>query len=425
MKKILKKLFPICRSITGNGFLKSLNILKKELKELKIKHFRSGEKVFDWKIPAEWNVDDAYVFDLETKKKIIDFKENNLHLVSYSHPLDKIISGKDLLKKIHSLPDQPAYIPYVTSYYKKTWGFCVKHSLKQRLKKQTKKKYRVFINSRFNSKGKMNYGEFYIRGKSKKEILISTYLCHPSMANNELSGPIVGIFVMKKLKKIKLKYSLRFLIIPETIGSISYISKNLNRLKKNVIAGYVLTCLGDSKDFSYLNSREEDTLSDKVAKKYFLTKKIKFKNYSYLHRGSDERQYNSPGVDLPIGSIMRSKYNTYKEYHTSADNLDFVNEKNLSKSVDVVCGIIEKINQNDFPISKIKCEPFLTKYNLYPTTSIKRKSSTSEDIINFLAYCDGNNDLIDISKKINIPLDKVNKIFNLLLKNKIVKRSHV
>ena len=218
---------------------------------------------------------------------------------------------------------------------------------------------------------------------------------------------------------------MRFLIIPETIGSISYICKNLNRLKKNVIAGYVLTCLGDSKDFSYLNSREEDTLSDKVAKKYFLTKKIKFKNYSYLHRGSDERQYNSPGVDLPIGSIMRSKYNTYKEYHTSADNLDFVNEKNLSKSVDVVCGIIEKINQNDFPISKIKCEPFLTRYNLYPTTSIKRKSSTTEDIINFLAYCDGNNDLIDISKKINIPLDKVNKIFNLLLKNKIIKRSHV
>ena len=348
-----------------------------------------------------------------------------MHLVSYSRPIDKVISGKDLLKNIYSLPHQPNYIPYVTSYYKKTWGFCVKHSLKKKIKKQPKKKYRVFINSKFKSKGKMNYGEFYIKGKSKKEILISTYLCHPSMANNELSGPIVGTFVMKKLKRIRLNYSLRFLIIPETIGSISYISKNLDRLKKNVIAGYVLTCLGDSKKFSYLNSRKGNTLSDKVAKKYFLSKKIKFKNYSYLYRGSDERQYNSPGVDLPIGSIMRSKYNTYKEYHTSADNLDFVNEKNLLKSVEVVCDIIKDINQKNFPISKIKCEPFLTKYNLYPTTSIKGKNSNSEDIINFLAYSDGNNDLIDISKKINIPLSKVNKIFNLLLKHKIIKNNHV
>ena len=224
MEKILKKLFPICRSITGKGFSISLNILKKELKELKIKYFYSGKSVFDWKIPAEWNVHDAYVLDLETKKKIIDFKENNLHLVSYSHPVDKVITGKELLKKIYSLPNQPNYIPYVTSYYKRTWGFCVKHSLVKILKNQKKKKFRVFINSRFNPNGKMNYGEFYKKGKSKKEILISTYLCHPSMANNELSGPIVGTFVMKKLKKKKLNYSLRFLIVPETIGSIAYLS---------------------------------------------------------------------------------------------------------------------------------------------------------------------------------------------------------
>ncbi len=425
MEKILKKLFPICRSITGKGFSISLNILKKELKELKIKYFYSGKSVFDWKIPAEWNVHDAYVLDLETKKKIIDFKENNLHLVSYSHPVDKVITGKELLKKIYSLPNQPNYIPYVTSYYKRTWGFCVKHSLVKILKNQKKKKFRVFINSRFNPNGKMNYGEFYKKGKSKKEILISTYLCHPSMANNELSGPIVGTFVMKKLKKKKLNYSLRFLIVPETIGSISYINKNLDKLKKNVIAGYVLTCLGDSNNFSYLNSKQENTLSDNVAKKYFLSKKIKFKNYSYLDRGSDERQYNSPGVDLPIGSIMRSKYNTYKEYHTSADNLDLVNEKNLKKSVDVICGIIEKINKSDFPISNIKCEPFLTKYNLYPTTSIKRKKSGSQDITNFLAYSNGDNDLVDISRKINIPLKNVKKIFNLLLNKKIVKSNHV
>ena len=425
MKQILLKLFPICRSITGNGFVQSLRILKNELSDLKIKFFNSGSKVFDWNVPKEWNIKDAYVKEITSGEKIIDFKKNNLHLVSYSQPINKIITGKELMKNLFSLPNQPNLIPYVTSYYKNTWGFCISHNKKKILEKNPKKKYKVFIDSKFNLKGKMHYGEFYLKGKSKKEILISTYLCHPSMANNELSGPIVGTYLMKKLKKLKLNYSIRFLILPETIGSISYISKNLKNLKKNVIAGYVLTCLGDSNNFSYLNTREENTLSDKAVKKYFKKNNIRYKEYNFLDRGSDERQYNSPGIDLPIGSIMRSKYNTYKEYHTSGDNLNFVNAGNLTKSVNLIFGIIKMINNNCIPFCTVKCEPFLTKYNLYPTTSIKQNNHKSTNIINFLAYSDGKNDLIDISKKINISFNKTKSIFNLLAKKELIKTKNV
>ena len=265
------QLFPICRSITGNGIRKTLRSIKKNFSKLKIYEVPSGTRVFDWRVPDEWNVKDAYVID-KYNKKIIDFKKSNLHLVGYSLPVNKIFTKKQLFKKIHSLPKQPKAIPYIVSYYNKYWGFCINHNEKKNLEKRYKNndKFKVVIKSNFKKKGSLTYGELIIPGKSKKEILISTYVCHPSMANNELSGPIVSLCLINHFSKLKkLQKTLRFIFIPETIGSITYLSKNLNNLKKNVIGGYNLSCIGDERQHSCMLSKYENTSSD-VAITFFL-----------------------------------------------------------------------------------------------------------------------------------------------------------
>ena len=252
LKIAIKDLFKINRSITGSGLRKTLKIYKDNFKELKIKKIRCGTRVYDWKIPSEWNVADAFVLD-KYNKKIIDFKKNNLHLVGYSTAKKQFIKKEELLRHLHSLPNQPNAIPYVTSYYQKNWGFCVTDIQKKTIKKNysTKDKFKVIIKSSFSKKGFLNYGELIIRGKSKQEILISTYICHPSMANNELSGSIVSLSLIDYFKKRKNNKTLRFIFIPETIGSISYINKNFKHLKKYVIGGYNLSCIGDEKTFLY------------------------------------------------------------------------------------------------------------------------------------------------------------------------------
>jgi aminopeptidase-like protein len=259
------KLFPLTRSLTGNGVKKTLNIIQKELPKLKIKKFKSGTKVFDWNIPEEWNVTDAYVID-KYNNKIIDFKKNNLHLVGYSIPIKKILQKKELFKNLHFLKNQPKAIPYVTSYYKRRWGFCISYNEYKILDKRYSfnDKFKVVINSNLNKKGNLNYGELILKGKSQKEILISTYICHPSMANNELSGPIVSMGLINFFKNKKLNKTLRFVFIPETIGSISYLNKNLKYLKENVIAGYNLSCIGDERQHSCMFSKYQNSPSDEA-----------------------------------------------------------------------------------------------------------------------------------------------------------------
>ena len=326
-----KELFPICRSITGKGIKKSLKIIKRHFPKLKIFNVKVGKKVFDWKIPAEWNINSAYIKD-KNNKILVDFNENNLHVVGYSQPIMKFLNKNDLLKKLYSLKDNPNAIPYITSYYKKSWGFCVTDNLKKTIINNYKDddKFKLSINSSFNNRGFLNYGEYFIKGNSKKEILISTYLCHPSMANNELSGPIVAMSLIDFFKKKKLNKSIRFVFIPETIGSIVYLEKNLKNLKKNVIAGYNLTCIGDEKNHGCMLTKYGNTISDKSLIEAYKNLRIKYKKFSFIENGSDERQYNSPGIDLPIASIFRSKYGTYPEYHTSLDNFNLVTLKGLS-----------------------------------------------------------------------------------------------
>lgn len=416
------ELFPICRSITGPGIRKSLKLIKKNIPELKIKKIKSGTKVFDWKIPEEWIIKKAYIVD-QKNKILIDFSRNNLHLVGYSKPINTIINLKKLLQRIHTIKNNHYAIPYITSYYKRYWGFCVSENFKKSLIKNYKpnSKFKVIIDSEFKNDGNLNYGEIFIKGTSKKEILISTYLCHPSMANNELSGPIASMVLAKRYLKQKNSKSIRILFIPETIGSIAYIFQNKEQLKKNVIGGYNLTCIGDNRSHSCIFSKYGNSLSDKYLKASYKHFKINYKKYSFLERGSDERQYNSPGIDLPIATICRSKFGRYKEYHTSLDNFDLVTLDGLSGGIKVADFAIKKFLQNTFPIAKIDCEPNLGKRGLYPTLSTLKKNRTSQKLLDFLQYSDGTNDLEDISKFIKLKKYETDKIFKFLLNKSLIK----
>ena len=344
------ELFPICRSITGKGTEQTLKKIQRFFPKLKIYKIKSGTKIFDWKIPEEWNIKNAYVID-KYQNKIIDFKKNNLHIVGYSKPIKKKLTKKELLNKIYSLPAQSDAIPYVTSYYKKDWGFCTTDIVRKLIVKNYSKndKFDVLIDTSFKKNGYLQYGEYFIKGKTSKEIIISTYICHPSMANNELSGPIVSMSLMDYFSKLpKPNKSLRFIFIPETIGSLAFLNNNLKKLKKNFLAGFNLTCIGDERMYSCMLSKYEDSISDDAIIKAYKKLKLKFKKYSFLKRASDERQYNSPGIDLPFTSVFRSKYHEYPEYHTSKDDFKIVTKKGIKGSFKLLKLAIKIIQQNIF-----------------------------------------------------------------------------
>jgi hypothetical protein len=419
MSKIIKDLFPICRSITGPGIQKSLKYLENIVPEFRRLKFKTGSKVFDWKIPKEWNINDAYVKDLKNKK-IIDFKKNNLHLVNFSSPIKKRVKKEELIKHIFTLKNQPLSIPYVTSYYKKNWGFCITEKQKKKLKD---KFYDVFIDSKLK-KGNLHLSHAIFKGKSEKEIFFSSYLCHPSMANNELSGPAVLIKLAHYIsKKKKLKFSYRFVLLPETIGSIAYLSRFKNILKKKMICGYNISCVGDEGHYSHIQSKYGNSLADISIEQALINKK-KTKQYSFLNRGSDERQYCAPGIDLPVCGFSRSKYGEYPEYHTHKDNLNFISQRGLNNSYKVLKFIVDNFEKNPswnkFPKTKVLCEPNLGKRNLYPSISQKKNYNNLNLRMDLITYSDGKKNLLQISKIINQPIKKINKEIKILLKNKII-----
>ncbi|MBZ7961755.1 DUF4910 domain-containing protein [Campylobacter molothri] len=418
MYELAKELFPICRSITGQGFRDSLYILDNALGggNLQIHSIKSGTKVFDWIVPPEWYIKDAFIIT-PNGEKICDFKKHNLHVINYSEGIDKEIELDELQNHLYSLEEEPDAIPYVTSYYKKRWGFCITHNERKKLKQG---KYRVFIDAKHDENGVLNYADFIIPStkNSKEEILISTYLCHPSMANNELSGPIVAIYLAKWLLNLKeRKYNYRFVIIPETIGSIIYINKHLKHLQKYLKAGFVLSCLGDDNAYSLIHTPKENSLSDKVAL-HTLKNKVNFKEFSFLYRGSDERQYNAPLVNLGVVGICRSKYLEYQEYHTSKDDLSFISPKGLMGGLRSMQEIILNLEINEIYKNIIFCEPNLGKRGLYHTLS------TANDIplaCNFLAYCDGKNDIIDIAEILNMQAYEFQDLLKKILEFKLLK----
>ena len=408
-------LFPINRSITGNGVRQTLNYIKDIVPEMNIIEVPSGTKCFDWTVPKEWNCDDGYIIDPDGNK-ICDFKNNNLHVVGYSTPIDKEIEYEELIEHLYHIEDQPTAIPYITSYYSERWGFCLSSNKFKKLKKGT---YKVKINSELKD-GNLTYGEIKIKGESEKEIFLSTYVCHPSMANNELSGPVVTTALVNFVKSIKnRKYSYRIVFIPETIGSITYISRNIDEMKKNIIAGFNISCIGDDRSYSYLSTRYGNTLSDKVSK--HILKNIDYVEYSFLDRGSDERQYCSPGVDLPIATICRTKYGAYPEYHTSLDDLTVISPSGLYGGYEKIKKAIELLEKNDYYKVTVLCEPQLGKRGLYSTISTKTSADTVLRMMDFITYADGDNDLIDIANIIGVQAEELFDIVDKLKAVKLIK----
>lgn len=417
MYQLAEKLFPICRSITGNGVRQTLQILKEEYGKMSIYEVPSGTQVFDWIVPKEWNIKDAYIEDSKGNR-VIDFKKHNLHVVGYSLPMDCHMSLDELKEIIYTQPKQPDVIPYVTSYYKERSGFCMSENQKKALQEDI---YHCVIDSELKD-GSLTYGEIIIPGKTEQEILLSTYICHPSMANNEVSGPVVAIELAKWISLLeKRRYTYRIIFVPETIGSITYLSRNLNVMKKNTVAGFVLSCVGDDRTYSYVESKYANTLTDKLIKNVLSFHYPKYKCYSFLQRGSDERQYNAPGIDLPVCAVSRSKYGEYPEYHTSADDLNLISEEGLQGMFCFMQKCIRALEYNYYYKVNCFCEPQLGKRGLYPTISQKGIYDEVRAITHFIAYADGTNDLIDISNRIGINTEILRDIVDKLFAKGLIK----
>ena len=421
-KKLMNKLFYIPRSLAGPGNRKTIKILSRYCEnKIKMKSFKSNTMFGKWKIPKEWIVKKGIVLD-KRKNVIVDFNRNNLEIAVNSDSFKGTLSKKDLLKKIHTLKNNINAIPYITNYYSKNfWSICMKYKDVKNLKHD---EYSIDIQT-VKKNGKMNYGEYYLKGRNKKEIIFTTYICHPQMANNELSGPVViaGLIndIKKYLNNIKPKFSYRFLFLPETIGSIAYINSNISKLKKNVFSGFVVTCVGTKKKFKLVLSPSENTVADDIAKQALnRVVKNKWETRSFLERGSDERQWCSPNVNLPFTSVCRSKYGEYKEYHTSLDNLDFINEKGLKESQKLYFEIFKIFESSKFYFSKSLGEPKLDTYGLYPKISTLGTRKKVINIINVIAYCDGKKNEYEIAKKLNLDIIDVKKILKNLEKKKII-----
>jgi aminopeptidase-like protein len=417
MYDLAERLFPLCRSLTGDGVRETLSLLQ-EVIPLETHEVPSGTRAFDWEVPPEWNIRDAFIKD-ETGRRVVDFNDSNLHVVGYSVPFEGRLTLGELDKHLYSLPDQPDLIPYVTSYYSRRWGFCLTHNQRQSLADSS---YDVCIDSTLEP-GSLTYGELVIKGASDREIFISTYICHPSMANNELSGPLVATYLAKRLLESEhLKYTYRFVFVPETIGSIVYLSRHLKELKDKVIGGYVVTCVGDPGPFSYLQSRGGEELVDRVTRHVLENSGGEYKLYDFLQRCSDERQYCFPGIDLPMGSLMRTKYGEYPEYHTSGDGLSFISPDGLAGSVDMYTRCLELFERNATYRVTVLCEPQLGKRGLYPTLGTKDPGPLVRKMINLLTFCDGKLDLLGVAERIREPAWELFPIVDRLVEHKLLER---
>ncbi|NWJ51786.1 MAG: DUF4910 domain-containing protein [Bacteroidetes bacterium] len=420
LEKYFDRLWPINRSLTGDGNRETLKILS-ELVDLNIIEVPSGTKCFDWNVPPEWNVKEAWIKDSKGNK-VIDFSNNNLHLLGYSIPIYRKMGLSELKENIYTLPDQPDYIPYATSYYKEKWGFCMAHNQFLKLEQD---EYEVFIDSSLNPKGSMTVADVVLKGSSEREILLSTYICHPSMASNELSGPLVSAFIYNQLKKMPNRfYTYRFVFIPETIGSIYYLSSHGEELKQKLDAGLIITCVGDAGNYTYKKSRQGNSLPDRSVEIVLKQTEDNYIIKDFCPMGSDERQYCSPGFNLPVGSLMRTQYWEYPEYHTSRDNKDFISFEAIEKTILKYLEIINVFENNfHFKNTMPFCEPQLGKRGLYPTFSSK-KSNTAfvSTMMWILNLSDGTNDLINISEKSKISINDLIPVLNKLIEEGIIMR---
>jgi aminopeptidase-like protein len=405
------RLWPINRSITGSGVRTTLDMLRACLPQLQSYEVASGTQAFDWFVPKEWEVRAAWI-KTPDGRTICNFKDNNLHLVGYSVPVRKTLSLTELQQHLFSKPELPTAIPYVTSYYKDFWGFCLTQVERESLQEGD---YEVMVDARHFA-GHLTYGELIIPGDTPQEIFLSTYICHPSMANNELSGPVVATFLARWLQELPhRRYTYRIVFIPETIGSIVYLSRHIDHLKSHVVAGYVLTCIGDERSYSFLPSRKANTYADRVAEHVLYWTDRGFRRYPWRDRGSDERQYCAPGVDLPMASIMRTKYAEYPEYHTSHDDLRrVVTPEGLRGGFEVVRRTLEALERDCLPKALVTCEPQLGKRGLYASLNTSLSAGLFLDL---LSWADGEHSLLDIADRCVVPIWDLYPVLDTLVKH--------
>ena len=367
--------------------------------------------MLDWTIPDEWNVRCARLTG-PSGQIVADFSESNVHLVNYSEPIDAVVSLEELEPRLHSLPELPDAIPYVTSYYNRTWGWCLTDTARTNLPSG---EYHSYIDATLEP-GSLTYGEVVLSGDCVEEVLITTYICHPSLANNELSGPLVALGLIQWLSARPRRYTYRFVFAPETIGAITYIARNLDHLRSHVIAAVNLTCIGDDGDFSYLASRRGNTPLDRIANRVVDTFPRSIK-YSYIDRGSDERQYGMPGVDIPMISLMRTKYGEYPEYHTHLDDLSVVTPTGLQGGLDLVRDCLTELEATEFLTTTVLGEPQLGKRGLYHTVHAR----TVEDAVllrtHILAYADGEHSVRDIAAITNRDESEIEILVDELLEH--------
>ncbi len=407
MHDFAAELFPICRSITGEGIAETLRRIGERI-PLQLFNVSSGTQVFDWTVPKEWQISDAYIAD-EHGARVVDFRDSNLHVVSYSTPIHRMLSFAELSPHLFTIPEQPDWIPYRTSYYNEDWGFCLSH--RQLTELDPEAKYEVCIKSSL-SEGSLTYGECYLPGQAEEEILISCHICHPSLANDNLSGLVVAAFLADALSRRKLRYSYRFLFLPGTIGAITWLSCNQHKVG-SIRHGLVLTCLGDSGIFHYKKSRRNEADIDRAAALFLEQKSAEFLEFSPY--GYDERQYCSPGFNLPVGCLMRSVWGTFPEYHTSADNLSFIHAEKLAESLDV-CESIMDILERDRRYLNLNpyCEPQLGRRGLYSSVGGVGIAEEINARLWVLNLSDGTHSLIDIAERAKMPFGLIADAAELL-----------
>jgi aminopeptidase-like protein len=417
LMQLLRRLFPIARSLTGQGVRDTLAVIA-EFVPLVVHEVPTGEQVFDWEVPKEWNIRGGTIKTLDGQT-VVDFAQNNLHVVGYSMPVSRIVSRSELAGHIHTLPDQPDAIPYRTAYYAETWGFCLPHSLWQSMQDEA---YQVEIDSE-HIVGSLTYGELFLPGQTDDEILISVHICHPSLANDNLSGIVAAVSLAQRfLEDFDRRLGIRFLFLPATIGAITWLARNESRLA-NIAHGLVLTCIGDAGPFHYKKSRSSAVVD--IAVEHLLSHSahaygiLEFSPYGY-----DERQYGSPGIDLPVGCLMRAVHGQFPEYHTSLDNCDFVTEQALQQSVDLIADLIDLLERNRFYVRVDgRGEPQLGRRGLYRAIAGQKDAggASQMDLLWVLNLADGSRSVLEIADRAGIPFSRAQAAVRLCLQADLLK----
>jgi aminopeptidase-like protein len=416
MYQFIAELYPICRSITGDGVRQTLHLIKKHL-PITLHEVPSGTRVFDWTVPKEWNIKDAYIKNAKGEK-IIDFHGSNLHVVGYSIPIRKKLSFPELAEHLFTIPEHPEWVPYRTSYYKEAWGFCLSHKQFLELRDE---EYEVCVDSSLEE-GHLTYGEYSLRGETSDEVLLSCHICHPSLCNDNLSGIALVTFLAKYLGSVPLRYSYRFLFIPGTIGSITWLCLNEAQVA-NIKHGFVVAGVGDAGNVAYKKSRRGDAEIDKVFGHVLKHSSSEQALIDFLPYGYDERQFCSPAFNLPIGCIMRTPYGRYPEYHTSADNLSFVQPRYLADSFAKCVAALQVLENNKRYLNQNpKCEPQLGKRGLYRAIGGQAKERVNElAMLWVLNFSDGNHTLLDIAERSGFEFESIKKAADVLKEYDLLK----